>query len=390
MLHRVVVRALGMPFLVVAEIPHLDVVFLQVGGLGRQVDGQVGLVDLVVLLQLAQADAAQVDVVVVVDGEKVLVPQRRVVVGDGVAELGLVLAIEHQRDAELGGHLGGQLFLAQDEGLEGVEQVLGSQAGQQAVGHAVGGAEVVVEPGVDPGLHVLPPPGGVDVGRPGDGQRVHTVLVFEQVGGVEAVLAAGTGHQAVVAAVVFAVFIAEFPQFLFPQGPVDAAVGLVVAGVAGVADAVLLDDHRFLDGMDGMLELIAGIGFLVAHDAFFAELHPAGQAVVGFPLFFRQVRRIFAIVDLHIAGHFFHISTLHSGWFVKEKAPSVWRCHTDGAFAVPVYYNTAVLPLQGGGGVFVRRRNPDSCAPARRGAPCRRPRPRGPGGPNSPAAPPRR
>ena len=66
--------------------------FLQVGSLRGQIDGQVGLVDLVVLLQLAQAHAAQIDVVVVVDREEVLVAQRRVVVGDGVAELGLVLS----------------------------------------------------------------------------------------------------------------------------------------------------------------------------------------------------------------------------------------------------------------------------------------------------------
>ena len=87
-------------------------VFLQVGGLAGQVDRQIRLVHLVVLLQLAQADAAQVDVVVVVDGEEMLVTQSGVVVGNGVAELSLVLAVEHQRDTELGGHLGGQLLLA--------------------------------------------------------------------------------------------------------------------------------------------------------------------------------------------------------------------------------------------------------------------------------------
>ena len=107
MLHGVVVSALGMPLFVVAKIAHLDVVFLKVRGLAGQIDGQVGLADLVVLLQLTQADAAQVDMVIVIDGKEVLVAQGGVVVGDGVAEFRLVLAVEHQRNAELGRHLGG-------------------------------------------------------------------------------------------------------------------------------------------------------------------------------------------------------------------------------------------------------------------------------------------
>ena len=311
-LDAVVVRALRMPLLVIAQIPHLNVVFLKVGGLARQVDGQIGLVHLVVLLQLAQADTAQINVVVVVDREEVLVAQRGVVVGNRVAELGLVLTIEHQRDAEFRGHLGGQLLLAQNERLERVEQVFRSQTGQQAVGHAVGRAQVVVKARVDPRLHVLPAPGRVDVRRPGDGQRVHAVLVFQQVGSVEAVLAAGAGYKAVIAAVVLAVLVAELAQFLLAQRPVDMAVGFVMAGVAGVADAVLLNDHRFLDGFDRVLKLIAGVGLLVAHHTLVAELHVPGQAVVGFEFVLRDIRGVFAVVNVHMAGNLFHISTLQS------------------------------------------------------------------------------
>ena len=105
-LDAVIVRALRVPFFVVAQIPHLNVVLFQVAGFARQVDGKVGFVHLVVLLQLTQADAAQINVVVVVHGKKMLVAQSGVVVGNGVAELRLVLAVEHQRDAELGCHLG--------------------------------------------------------------------------------------------------------------------------------------------------------------------------------------------------------------------------------------------------------------------------------------------
>ena len=175
------------------------------------------------------------------------------------------------------------------------------------MGHAVGGAQVVVKARVDPRLHVLPAPGRVDVRGPGDGQRVHTVLVFQQVRGVEAVLAAGAGHKAVIAAVVLAVLVAELAQLLLAQGPVNMAVGLVVAGMAGIADAVILNDHRFLDGVDRVLKLIAGVGLLVAHDTFLAELYVLGQAVVGFELVLRDVRGVLAVVNVDVTGNLFHI-----------------------------------------------------------------------------------
>ena len=292
-LDRVIVRPLRVPLFVIAEIPHLDVVFLKVRGLGRQIDRKVGLVDLVIFFQLAQADPAEVDVVVIVDGEEMLVPQSGVVVGNRVAELGLVLAVKDKRDAELGGHLGRKLLLPQDKRLERMEQVFGRQAGQKPVGHAVRGAEVVIKPGVNPCLHILPAPGGVDMRGPGHGQRVHPVFVFEQMGRVKAVFAAGAGHQAVVAAVRFPVFVAELAQFLFAQRPVNPAVGLVVAGVAGVADAVVLDDHRLFLGFDRVLKLIAGVRLLVAHHALFAKAHLLRQSVIGFQLIFGDVGVIF-------------------------------------------------------------------------------------------------
>ena len=142
---------------------------------------------------------------------------------------------------------------------------------------------------------------------PGDGQRVHTVLVFQQVRGVEAVLATGAGHKAVIAAVVLAVLVAELAQLLLAQGPVDMAVGLVVAGMAGIADAIILNDHRFLDGFDRVLKLIAGVGLLVAHDTFLAELYVLGQAVVGFELVLRDVRGVLAVVNVDVTGNLFHI-----------------------------------------------------------------------------------
>ena len=234
------------------------------------------------------------------------VPQRALVVRDGVAELGLVLAVEHERNAELGGDLGRELLLPQYKRLERVEQVLGRQAGQQAVGQAVGGAQVVVEPGVNPRLEVLPPPGGVDVRRPGHGQRVHAVFVFQQVGGVKAVLAAGAGHQAVVAAVGFAVTVAQFAQLLLALRPVDVAVGFLAAGVAGVAHAVRLDDHGLFLGKGRVLKLIAGVGLLVGHDAVFAKGHGLRQAVIRRAPFGRQGGVVLGVVDRLVTRQFQH------------------------------------------------------------------------------------
>ena len=78
---------------------------------------------------------------------------------------------------------------------------------------------------------------------------VHTVLVFQQVRGVEAVLAAGAGHKAVIAAVIFAVFIAQLTQLFFAQGPVDMPLALLWQAWQA-SQTPSPDDHRFLDGVD--------------------------------------------------------------------------------------------------------------------------------------------
>ena len=62
------------------------------------------------------------------------------------------------------------------------------------MGHAVGGTQVVIKPGVDPGLHVIPAPWGVDMRCPSHRQGVHAVFVFQDVSGIKAVLAAGDTH----------------------------------------------------------------------------------------------------------------------------------------------------------------------------------------------------
>ena len=162
--------------------------------------------------QLVHRDAAEIDLALVLRGEVAPVALGAVGVRARVAVLGLVLAVEHERDVEQQRHLRREVLLPEDEGLERMEQVLDREPGQQPVHAAVRRVQVVVEAGVDPGLEVLPAPVGVDVRRPGHGERVHAVLVLEHVRGVEAVLAAGAGHQAVVVPVVAAVAVAQLAQ----------------------------------------------------------------------------------------------------------------------------------------------------------------------------------
>ena len=185
-----------------------------------------------------------------------LVPQRGFIVRNGIAELGFIFAVEHQWDAEFRSHFRSKLFLAQNERLERMEQVFGGEPCQQAVRHAVGRTQVIVKARVNPCLKVLPPPGRIDMRRPGDGERVHAVLVFEHMRRVKTVFAARAGHKAVVASVCFAVTVAQLPQPALPVLPVDPAP-LVAAGVAGVTHTVLPDVHAFFHAVDGMLELIA-------------------------------------------------------------------------------------------------------------------------------------
>src|SRR5690606_39111113 len=124
------------------------------------------------------------------------------------------------------------------------------KARQQPVHPPVRREQVVVEAGVDPGLEVVPAPGRVDVRRPGDRQRVHPVDVFQLVGGEEAVLAAGTGHDTVVAAVVAAVTVAERAELGLALRPVD--LRLAFGNAAGGA-------HAFLVEGDGRLLRVAGV-----------------------------------------------------------------------------------------------------------------------------------
>jgi hypothetical protein len=131
---------------------------------------------------------------------------------------------------------------------------------------------------------VLPTPIGVLVRRPGDGQRMHAVLVFEDVRLVEAVLAPGAGNQAVIAAVVLAMLVAQRPEFFFAGLPIDFLV-FAFGGVAGIADHVLIELDCGLPGRCGVLIFDRRIRALIGNDALGAELHLTGQSILHFELF---------------------------------------------------------------------------------------------------------
>ena len=69
---------------------HLNVVLFDVACFAGQIDGKVGLIDMVIFFQLTQRNAAQPDVVVVVGGEIACIAQGAFVVCNRVAELGFV------------------------------------------------------------------------------------------------------------------------------------------------------------------------------------------------------------------------------------------------------------------------------------------------------------
>jgi hypothetical protein len=277
---------------------HLDLLPIDLLGVGGQVRLQLVRVDAELLLQVGDRRAAEVDLRLVGRGEVRPVALRRLGVGDRVAVLGLVLAVEDERNLVQQRHFRRQRFLAEDERLERVEQVLDREPGEEPVDAAVRRAQEVVESGVDPRLEVLPAPLGVDVRRPRHRERMHAVLVLQHVRGVEAVLAARAGDEAVVGPVLAAEAVAEVLQPALALAPVDHPL-LLLGHPAGVADAVGVEVDRLLLAVPGVLVLDRRVRPLVGDDAAAAERDLQRQPVAcGVGLVLAELREI----DLAMAG----------------------------------------------------------------------------------------
>ncbi len=161
-----------------------------------------------------------------------------------------------------------------------MEQVLEGEPGERAVHAPVGRAEIVVEAGVDPRLEVAPAHLGVDVGRPRHGERIHAVLVLEQVGGVDAVLAPAARHQHVVAAVGAAVAVEQVdaaPARARPSPPASFSSAKRQAAHTPSASKWMVS---FFDSR-GVRVLDRGRRPLVGDHAAGAEAHVRGQAELG-------------------------------------------------------------------------------------------------------------
>ena len=163
------------------------------------------------------------------------------------------------------------------KGWKGWNRFSRGQARQQPVHAAVGRRQDVVEPGVNPALKVLPAPVGINVRRPCHGQRVHSELGFEHMGGIEAVLAAGARDDAVVPTIGAPITVAQIGELALAHLPVDA--GLLLGHPAGVADAVVVEVDGGLLGFAGMPKLDRRVGALVGDDAALAKADGAGQAI---------------------------------------------------------------------------------------------------------------
>ena len=83
------------------------------------------------------------------------------------------------------------------------------------------GRQQIVLAGVNPRLEVLPPPLRVNMRSPSNGEGVHSILVFQDMGGVKTVFAARAWNNTVIRTVITPVFVAQRPQLLLPSLPVD-------------------------------------------------------------------------------------------------------------------------------------------------------------------------
>ena len=92
-----------------------------------------------------------------------------------------------------------------------------------------------------------------------------------------------------------------------------------------------------------MLKLVAGVGLLVAHHALLAKLDVPGQTVVDLAGILGDVGGVFGVVNVDIAGIFFHIFCTPIGGKTK-KTPFDRMSLSNSAFAV-----TVIIPRSSAG-----------------------------------------
>ena len=231
--------------------------------------------------QLGYAHAAEVELVeplLLREVARVALRRRRLC--DWVAVLYLVLAVDDERDAVRRRQLRRQPLLAEDERLEGVQEIFEGQARQRAMYPSIGCTEIVVEAGVDPRLEVSPANLGVCVGRPRHGERIHPVPVFEDVRGVDGVLAAAAGHQHVVASIGAPIAREQVEQLTLALRPVRSRV-LPLREAARVTDPLGVEVNRLFLRLGRVRVLDGRGGTLIGNHAAGAETYLTRQPELG-------------------------------------------------------------------------------------------------------------
>ena len=267
---------------------HLNVLALDLRRVGRKVGQQVLLFKTVVFVQTFYRGAAEVDLGFVGCCEIRPVPLGTGGVANRIAVFGFVFAINHKGDVVQQGHPWSQRFLPEHKSLKRMKQVVHCQPREQAVHAAIGRHEVVVKARMQPGLKVFKTPLGVNVGRPGDRERMHVKTRLEHMRSVKTVLTTGARQQAVVARCT-AKFVAQHGELVFAVFPVNrgaflanasrACTVLLFGEAAGITDTLGVKRNRgFFAGL-GVLVFDRRVGPLVGNHALFAELHMTRQPI---------------------------------------------------------------------------------------------------------------
>src|SRR3989442_662873 len=99
----------------------------------------------------------------------------------------------------------------------------------------IGRHQIVVVPCVNPRLEILPAPLRIEMGRPSDSKRMHSIFCFQDMRCVKTVLTARAWYDAVVGTITLAVLIAKLTQLLFSINPVDG-MAFAFGKVTGIAN----------------------------------------------------------------------------------------------------------------------------------------------------------
>jgi hypothetical protein len=189
--------------------------------------------------------------------------------------------IKYQRDVEARCHLHRKSFLTQDKRLKRMKEIQETVSRQKPMNLAVGSEEIIIQTAdVHPILKVSPTDISVEVGRPCDGKRVHSILVFQDMRSVHTVFTSAAGHEAVVGTVFTAISRKKLNQFPFPLLPVDHIVPLGFVESARVTNTFIVELQILVAESGPVLILVAGRWTGIGYDALLTKPYGLRKTVV--------------------------------------------------------------------------------------------------------------